>query len=149
MTSLRAPARLPLCLLACLLPSSAVAQCPADAWSIYSATGDVAGVAVDGQRAWIAAVGGVISIDLSTIGDERPAQFRLSDAEGLVSPDVTCLTIDAFGNIWVGTREDGVSVFDAQGNHSRFLFEAIRENVGLPDKLFRFRIPAGVEVVSG
>jgi len=43
----------------------------------------------------------------------------------------------------------GIEVFDAQGNHSRFLFEAIRENVGLSDKLFRFRIPAGVEVVSG
>ena len=30
-----------------------------------------------------------------------------------------------------------------------FSIEAIRENVGLSDKLFRFRIPAGVEVISG
>jgi ligand-binding sensor domain-containing protein len=82
----------------------------------------VAEVAVNGSRAWIAAVGGVISIDLSTIRDERPSQFRLSDAEGLISPEVTCLTIDAFGNVWVGTREDGVSVFDSSGRHLRNLF---------------------------
>jgi outer membrane lipoprotein carrier protein len=38
---------------------------------------------------------------------------------------------------------------DAQGNHSRFVFEDIRENVGLSDRLFRFQVPRGVEVVSG
>jgi outer membrane lipoprotein-sorting protein len=32
---------------------------------------------------------------------------------------------------------------------SRFDFDDIRENVGLKDRLFRFEIPRGVEVVSG
>jgi ligand-binding sensor domain-containing protein len=113
-------ARLPL-LLASLLPSPGRAQCPSDDWTIYSATEEVVEVAVVGREAWVAAVGGVIHIDLDTIRNQRPSQFRLTEAEGLVSLDVTCLTIDGFGNVWVGTRENGVSVFDASGNHIRNL----------------------------
>lgn len=46
-------------------------------------------------------------------------------------------------------RIRAIQVFDAQGNLSRFDFDEIRENVGLKDRLFRFQIPSGVEVVSG
>jgi len=46
-------------------------------------------------------------------------------------------------------RIRALSIEDAQGNTSRFLFEAYRENVGLPDRLFRFEIPDGVEVIEG
>lgn len=42
-----------------------------------------------------------------------------------------------------------IEVLDPQGNRSRFVFEDIRENVGLKDGLFNFRVPAGVEVVKG
>jgi outer membrane lipoprotein carrier protein len=42
-----------------------------------------------------------------------------------------------------------IRVRDAQGSESRFQFEGIRENVGLDDRLFRFDIPRGVEVVKG
>jgi sugar lactone lactonase YvrE len=114
-------ARLPLLLASVLFPSPGRGQCPSDDWSIYSATEEVMEVGVVGREAWVAAVGGVIHIDLDTIREPKPSQFRLTEAEGLVSPDVTCLTIDAFGNLWVGTRENGVSVFDAAGNHIRNL----------------------------
>jgi outer membrane lipoprotein carrier protein len=40
-----------------------------------------------------------------------------------------------------------VSLLDQQGNRTEFLFEDIRENLGLPDYLFRFEIPPGVEVL--
>lgn len=46
-------------------------------------------------------------------------------------------------------RIRSVQMVDAQGNRSRFDFEDIKENVGLQDRLFRFEIPAGVEVVEG
>jgi len=42
-----------------------------------------------------------------------------------------------------------IRVRDAQGSESRFQFEGIRENVGLEDRLFRFDIPRGIEVVKG
>jgi outer membrane lipoprotein carrier protein len=38
---------------------------------------------------------------------------------------------------------------DVEGNRTRFRFESVRENVGLPDKLFRFDVPSGVEIVRG
>jgi outer membrane lipoprotein carrier protein len=38
---------------------------------------------------------------------------------------------------------------DLQGNRTLFRFEDIRENTGLPDRLFRFEIPSGVEVIHG
>ncbi len=42
-----------------------------------------------------------------------------------------------------------LEVYDVQGNRSRFHFEDIRENTGLSERLFRFEIPRGVEVVAG
>jgi outer membrane lipoprotein carrier protein len=42
-----------------------------------------------------------------------------------------------------------IQVEDAQGNRSRFRFDEVRENTGLPDRLFRFEIPPGVEVIRG
>jgi outer membrane lipoprotein carrier protein len=44
---------------------------------------------------------------------------------------------------------EAIEIVDAQGNRSQFRFEGIRENVGLSDRLFRFEVPRGVEVVSG
>ena len=38
---------------------------------------------------------------------------------------------------------------DVQGNRTRFRFEAVRENTGLADHLFRFEVPKGVEVIRG
>jgi outer membrane lipoprotein-sorting protein len=38
---------------------------------------------------------------------------------------------------------------DLQGNRTRFRFEDVRENRGLADRLFRFEIPPGVEVIRG
>jgi outer membrane lipoprotein carrier protein len=47
--------------------------------------------------------------------------------------------------------EDGqvrrLSLLDPQGNRTDFLFESIRENVGLSDSLFEFTIPSGVDIL--
>jgi outer membrane lipoprotein carrier protein len=46
-------------------------------------------------------------------------------------------------------RLHAISIEDAQGNTSRFRFEALRENLGLPNRMFRFELPEGVEVIQG
>jgi outer membrane lipoprotein carrier protein len=46
-------------------------------------------------------------------------------------------------------RVRSIEVADAQGSRSHFALSDIRENVGLPDRLFRFEIPRGVDVVTG
>jgi outer membrane lipoprotein carrier protein len=42
----------------------------------------------------------------------------------------------------------GLVTIDAQGGTSTFSFTNLKENAGLPDKLFAFTIPRGVDVVS-
>jgi outer membrane lipoprotein carrier protein len=42
-----------------------------------------------------------------------------------------------------------IEIVDLQGNRSTFRFEDVKENKGLPDRLFEFKIPRGVEVVTG
>jgi outer membrane lipoprotein carrier protein len=42
-----------------------------------------------------------------------------------------------------------IEIVDLQGNRSSFRFEDVKENKGLSDRLFEFKVPAGVEVVSG
>jgi outer membrane lipoprotein carrier protein len=46
-------------------------------------------------------------------------------------------------------RIRSILIEDPQGNRTRFRFENVRENTGLADRLFRFDVPAGVEVIRG
>jgi outer membrane lipoprotein carrier protein len=54
-----------------------------------------------------------------------------------------------FVDVDAALRVRAIQVEDAQGDRSRFEFDAIRENVDLPDRLFRFQVPPGVEVITG
>ncbi|MCA9751398.1 MAG: hypothetical protein KC591_04350 [Gemmatimonadetes bacterium] len=93
-------------------------QCDPNAgWRVYSPTGDISEILVDGEIAWVAADGGIIRIDLSQIASENPEQIKITDEDGLASPLVTCMTRDGLGNFWVGTRENGISIFDRFGQH--------------------------------
>jgi outer membrane lipoprotein carrier protein len=60
-------------------------------------------------------------------------------------PEIEHLYVDVDGD----DRIRAILVVDAQGNRSQFAFDAIRENVGLDDRLFRFEVPRGVEVITG
>jgi outer membrane lipoprotein carrier protein len=60
-------------------------------------------------------------------------------------PDLSAVYLE----VDAGARILAIEIVDTQENHSRFRFENVRENVGLPDSLFRFEVPAGVEVVTG
>jgi outer membrane lipoprotein carrier protein len=48
-----------------------------------------------------------------------------------------------------GGRIRSILLEDVQGNRTRFRFENVRENTGLADRLFRFDVPTGVEVIRG
>ena len=60
-------------------------------------------------------------------------------------PEIEHLYVDVDAD----DRIRAILVVDAQGNRSQFAFDAIRENVGLEDRLFRFEVPRGVEVITG
>jgi outer membrane lipoprotein carrier protein len=46
-------------------------------------------------------------------------------------------------------RIERLEILDLQGNHMEFRFREVKENTAVPDRLFDFKVPAGVEVVSG
>jgi outer membrane lipoprotein carrier protein len=55
----------------------------------------------------------------------------------------------AFLDVEPGGRIRSILLEDLQGNRTRFRFEGVKENTGLPGRLFRFDVPAGVEVIRG
>ena len=55
----------------------------------------------------------------------------------------------AFVDVEPSGRIRSILLEDVQGNRTRFRFECVRENTGLQDELFRFDVPAGVEVIRG
>jgi outer membrane lipoprotein carrier protein len=79
--------------------------------------------------------------------DTPPSEgvFRLRLSPRAEDPEVEVLLVD----VEPSGLLRGIQVEDAQGNRSRFRFDDVRENTGLPDRLFRFEIPPGVEVVRG
>jgi outer membrane lipoprotein-sorting protein len=70
-------------------------------------------------------------------------RLRLVPREADPEIDHVLLDVDA------AARIRAIAVLDAQGNRSQFSFDRFKENVGLRDRLFRFEVPKGVEVVSG
>jgi outer membrane lipoprotein carrier protein len=46
-----------------------------------------------------------------------------------------------------GGRVRRVSLEDSQGNRTEFFFDDIKENQNLPDTLFLFTVPAGVDII--
>jgi len=83
--------------------------------------------------------------DASLEPPPSPSMQRLRLTPKKADPEVDRVFLD----VDQGDRIRAVRVRDAQGNESLFEFDGIRENVGLPDRLFRFEVPKGVEVVSG
>lgn len=79
--------------------------------------------------------------------DTAPAEgvFRLRLSPRRTDPEIEIVLVDVEPSGLVRA----IQVDDAQGNRSRFRFEDVRENTGLPDRLFRFEVPAGVEVIRG
>lgn len=81
-----------------------------------------------------------------SLDETAPAGLRrLRLVPRKADPEVEWVTLD----VDAAHRIRAIAVVDVQGNRSRFEFDGIRENVGLKDRIFEFRPPAGVEVVTG
>jgi outer membrane lipoprotein carrier protein len=74
---------------------------------------------------------------------DRPRALRLVPRKNREEVQELVLEVDDRGAI------RALEIVDLQGNHSSFRFTALQENVGLKDELFQFKIPSGVEVVTG
>ena len=82
----------------------------------------------------------VAALETPPSGGER---LRLTPRKPDGEVDRIYLEVDATDRI------RSIEILDAQGNRSRFDFQDLRENIGLPDGLFHFDVPRGVEVITG
>jgi len=89
--------------------------------------------------------GGLLSEFDASLETGPPGRSRLKLVPRTADPEIAWvfLEVDALHLI------RRIEVQDAQGTLSAFEFDDIRENVGLPDRTFRFDIPRGVEVITG
>jgi outer membrane lipoprotein carrier protein len=55
----------------------------------------------------------------------------------------------AFIDVEPSGRIRSILLEDVQGNRTRFRFDAVRENTGVKDEIFRFTPPPGTEVIRG
>ena len=81
---------------------------------------------------------------ISTLDGDQPAgEWRLNLKPKAKQTDFTSLALEV-ERTTLALR--GITVVDDQGGTSRFRFEGLKENVGLADREFEFKIPPGVEV---
>ena len=89
--------------------------------------------------------GGIVGQFDVTLDRSASGRARLLLTPRDADPDVARISIEPDDS----DRIQVLELVDTQGNRSEFRFEGVRENVGLPDRLFRFEIPKGVEVLGG
>jgi outer membrane lipoprotein carrier protein len=114
---------------------------PADRQVIVRDQGDLRGI----PALLLSGRGDILSQFEVALETGPPDVQRLRLSPRKPDPEVEKVYVD----VDAGARIRAILVLDAQGNRSRFEFDQIKENVGLPDRLFDFQIPHGVEVIAG
>jgi outer membrane lipoprotein carrier protein len=80
---------------------------------------------------------------LEPSGEGSLKRLRLTPRSADPDVDHVLVDVDAEG------RVRGIRIVSPAGDASQFVFESIRENVGLSDRIFQFTPPRGAEVIEG
>jgi ligand-binding sensor domain-containing protein len=100
-------------------------------WKNYTNINDVRKVAVVDNIIWAATSGGLYKYDLST-----KSFTAYTKSEGLSSQDLTALTIDKNGQIWIGSGEGYINVLNpAQGTVQKIydIYNSSKTQKGIND----------------
>ena len=94
----------------------------------------------------LSGTGGILDEFTATVEEpEEQGVLRLKLVPRQPQADVERATVD----LEPRGRIRAILLEDVQGNRTRFRFDDVRENTGLADRLFRFELPKGVEVIRG
>ena len=80
---------------------------------------------------------------LEGAGEGSLTKLRLTPRAADPDVDHVVVDVDPEGQV------RAVRIVDPAGDASVFVFDSIRENVGLPDRIFHFTPPKGAEVIEG
>jgi hypothetical protein len=87
-------------------------------WKTYTAKREVRDLVVSGDMVWVATSGGMFSYSLS---GRTFSQFTPS--EGLRTIDLTAITIDRRGNVWVGASNGILHRYEPAAKHWGYVLE--------------------------
>ena len=76
-------------------------------WQIYTNTNFVRKLAIEDNIIWLAAVGGIVRFDPSD-----SSYLTFNSQHGLKGNNANCITVDSFGNKWIGTQDKFLNKFD-------------------------------------
>jgi outer membrane lipoprotein carrier protein len=89
--------------------------------------------------------GGLLDQFRPSLETSPPGRQRLRLTPRKPEPEVQSVLVEVDDGYGIRSLE----IEDVQGNISRFRFDDVRSDVSLPDRLFRFEAPRGVDVVAG
>jgi outer membrane lipoprotein carrier protein len=89
--------------------------------------------------------GGLLSEFDASLESGPPGRSRLKLVPRSPDPEIARVFLEVDSD----HRIRRIEVEDAEGSLSAFDFDDIRENQGLSDRMFRFEVPRGVEVITG
>jgi len=87
-------------------------------WKNYSNTNDIRKISVSGSNLWAVTSGGLFNYNLET---KKFTNYTKS--ENLSTQDLTALTVDRNGLVWVGSREGYINVLNPADGSIRKIFD--------------------------
>ena len=94
-----------------LFASSKVFTQEIGVWKNYTDMRNVKEISLSGNNVWAATEGGVFKYDLSADDFDT-----FTKSEGFSSQNITAVDIDANGNIWVGSQEGFINIYNPSDN---------------------------------
>jgi ligand-binding sensor domain-containing protein len=91
-------------------------------WKTYTSKKEVRDVALRDGVAWAATSGGLFSVRLN---DERIQAFTTAD--GLRTNDLTAVTVDASGNVWLGAANGLVITYNPSSSQWKYIGDILRD----------------------
>jgi ligand-binding sensor domain-containing protein len=91
-------------------------------WQNYTNMKEVTSIASFGQEIWVASPGGAYKYDNNEI------TLKLTKSEGLTSQIITAVDIDETGNIWFGTNNGIINIYDPSDGSIKKIFDINRND---------------------
>jgi ligand-binding sensor domain-containing protein len=111
------------CLCALLFLAAPAVPAGTGEWKNYTSMKNVRGVARDGNRFWAATSGGMFAWSPSDNSDQL-----FTNAEGLLSTDLTAIAVDSAGNVWIGTSTGIIHLYSPSTGSLRTILDIANTN---------------------